>query len=65
MAPVNPAATGAVKAISLCANDFSHLQRWPSRFFCSLREGWTWSTGESYRLSRVGTACRCLWDRCR
>src|SRR5215831_12991221 len=66
MAPVNPAATGADKAIALCANDIGHLQRWPSHFFCSLSEGWTSSTLASCRLSRgLGTACKCFWDRCR
>ena len=66
MAPVNPAATGADKAITLCANDIGHLQWWPSHFFCSLREVWTSSTLASCRLSRgFGTACKCLWDKCR
>src|SRR5215467_3832053 len=41
--PVNPAAMVLDEAIPLCANDIGHLQGWPGHFFCSLREGLTWS----------------------
>jgi len=47
MAPVNPGAAVADKAIPLCANDIGHLQRWPTHFFRSLREAWTSSRLES------------------
>ena len=54
MAPVNPAAAGADKAIALCANDIGHLQWWPGHPFCSLSEGWILSiTLESCRLSTL------------
>jgi hypothetical protein len=66
MGPMEPAEVAVDEAIALGANDIGHLQPWPSHFFCRLREGWISPPGGSCRLSRGwGTACKCLWERCR
>jgi len=66
MGPMEPAEVAVDEAIALGANDIGHLEEGSSHFFLSLREGWISSTGGSCRLSRgLGTACKCLWDRCR
>ena len=64
--PVDPAAVVLDEAIALSANDIGHLEEWPSHFFLSLRERLTLSRLETARVSSgLGTACRCLGDRCR
>src|ERR1700723_3827233 len=66
MSPMEPAEVAVDEAIALGANDIGQLQPWPSHCFCSLREGWISPPGGSGRLSRgLGTACKCLWERCR
>src|ERR1700730_16202707 len=66
LGPVNPAAVVLDEAIALRANDIGHLEEWPSHFFLSLRERLTPSRPETSRVSSgLGTACRCLCERCR
>jgi hypothetical protein len=64
--PVNPAAVVLDEAIALRANDIGHLEEGPGHFFLSLRERLTSSRLETSKASSgLGTACRCLWERCR
>jgi hypothetical protein len=63
---VDPTPVVLDESIALSANDIGRLKRWPAHFFSSLRERCTRSRLEISNVSSgLGTACRCLRDRCR
>jgi hypothetical protein len=66
VSPVNPATVFLDEAIALSTNDIGHLEEWPGHFFLSLGVRLTSSRLETWRASRgLGTACNCLFERCR
>src|ERR1700735_5659855 len=66
MGPMEPAEVAADEAIALGANDIGHLEEGPSHFFLSLRDRLTLSRLEICSWSSgLGTARRCLLERCR
>jgi len=66
VSPMDPTEVVLDEAIALAANDIGHLEEGPSHFFLSLRDRFTLSRLEMCSWSSgLGTACRCLVERCR